>query len=382
MPEEIKQNELAPATESQTSLDKVMEALQAKVLGEGGVVSSEDTGFEKAIAGIKEAGVATGQRLESQAEREIAFATGQANIGRERALSKAGGFGQQKVALKLLEESNIKYIGDLQRQKDDALLANDAQTASQVAGLQVEAMRYEQQAKQQYFNNLLGMANLVQGQETEERMASQFTQNLQLQRDQMEEANRRTAAGLAAEYGVTIEEGDTLESVVSRIAPIVTAEKRAYLQSLVKTAKEEQEYADYDLLLETAIRTGGKDEKGLPPMMAAMNVFESLKASGLKVNESTLIRLQKRAREMQIQVDSSNRIQALEAQLSAQASIEWERAVSAGEVGPTPSGAITAESTTPYFGVGQTQQSQQYSVSPSSTQNEMYGSFYGSLFGE
>ena len=155
------QAELAPTTESQTSLDKVMEALQSKVLGEGGITTSEDTGFEKAIAGIKEAGVATGQRLESQAEREIDYATQQANAQRTTALEGRRGFGQQKVALKLLEESNIKYIGDLQRQKDDALLANDAQTAIQVAGLQVEAMRYEQQEKQNYFTNLMSVGQMA-----------------------------------------------------------------------------------------------------------------------------------------------------------------------------------------------------------------------------
>ena len=146
---------------SQTSLDKVMEALQSRVLGEGGITTSEDTGFEKAIAGIKEAGVATGQRLESQAEREIDYATQQANAQRTTALEGRRGFGQQKVALKLLEESNIKYIGDLQRQKDDALLANDAQTAIQVAGLQVEAMRYEQQEKQNYFTNLMSVGQMA-----------------------------------------------------------------------------------------------------------------------------------------------------------------------------------------------------------------------------
>ena len=225
-----------PTTEStsQTNLAELTQTLQDKLLGESDIVSSEDTGFEKAIAGIQGARETTEKRIESQWGREIDYATQQANAYRTHALETRSGAGVQKVALKLLEESNIKYIGDLQRQKEDAHMANDTATALRISDLQVRAMEYEQQAKQQYYSNLLGMANLVQGQATEERMTSQFAENLQLQRDQMEENNRRTAASLAAEYGVTIEEGDTLESVVSKIAPIVSREKKAYLNIVKK----------------------------------------------------------------------------------------------------------------------------------------------------
>ena len=95
-----------------------------------------------------------------------------------------------------------------------------------------------------------------------------------------------------------------------------------------------------------------------------------------------MARIQRLTRTQHTIVAQEQQVRALKTQLSEQASLEWESAVSKGEVGFTPSIASTAKSTTPYFGISQKTSQQQYSISPTSTQDEVYGSFYSSLIGE
>jgi hypothetical protein len=221
-----------------SNLDSLFEQLLSSE-----AVTSSTTGIEErigeAMKGTEDARLATEARIGSEFSREKDFATAQLNAGRESQLDSRRGFATNRQGLKLLEESNIKYINDLESRKQEALLSNDANAASQIASLQMNALEFEQNAKQQVYSNLLGLTGIAQ-----QEQANQFSQanqqsQLKIAQDQENRlsgaqtfAEQSALSSIALQYGITTQQGDTLEDVINRAQPFANAQQKAQLAKL------------------------------------------------------------------------------------------------------------------------------------------------------
>lgn len=284
-------------------------------------ITSSTTGIERkiqdAISGVSEAQSLTGERIESQFGREKDFAITQLNAQRTGKLEQRTGFATQRVALQLLEESNIKYINDLETRKQEALLANDASSALRISDLQIKAMEFVQDAKQRTFSNLLGLAGVAQSRSETQRLTSQFAQNLQQQKDSMAEATQRRIADLAGTYGVTMVDGETLESITAKIAPIVSKERAAALAADNRRFTDDQddqgEQIDFDIFL-NEIFEADPDASALDAALEAIDVME---LRGIEITQDDVAKMQRRANEIKDRADAERTIVNLTAELAA-----------------------------------------------------------------
>jgi len=157
----------APATDTTTNgADNAafMQKAQDRLFSSAGVISSADTGIEKAFAdargGLTRAGEATTERLESQFGRERVGEVGEARDRFQNFAESRTGFGGQMTAFRRLVETTDKNLNDIESRKQEAILAGDSATATALANLQVQEIQFKQQAQQQTFSNMLGIAQL------------------------------------------------------------------------------------------------------------------------------------------------------------------------------------------------------------------------------
>jgi len=88
----------------------------------------------------------------------------------------------------------------------------------------------------------------------EERAGQQFTQNLKLQRDQMESSKQSEMLGLAANAGIQMNPGETYESLSKRIANSdITRLQKEKLQIDINNAKEKNSSDISDLYAQQII---------------------------------------------------------------------------------------------------------------------------------
>lgn len=187
------------------------QALTEKLMGASDIISSSQTGIqgaiEKAIAGKTEATKASTAAIESAGSREVAFAKQKAQQD-IFSMEERGGGGKSMIAYRQMVEDTDKNIKDLEQRKQELILQNNAQGANAIAELQVQGLKFKQEAMQNTFSNLLGMAEYstrVRAQTMAEK-GQTYT----------EQANN---AALALQYGVTYKEGDTLETIMGKIPP-------------------------------------------------------------------------------------------------------------------------------------------------------------------
>ncbi len=275
-----------------TNSTDFFKALQNRILGDGGVVSSEDTGFEKAIAGVKTAGEAQATRIESQAGREIAFQTEQFGQRRETVREGQRGFAVNSAAMKQLDDRTEKSLKDMEQRKQELLLSGEESTARQVSQLQVQAMQFKQQKEQEMFSNLLASSRLQIQQKAEDRAASQFKQNLTFRQNEFNFRKQSLMFTMAAEAGVAVAPGDTIESLSARIAPIVAKEKRAKIAALLKESEKGKTELDASLILSESIQRG---DSPVEAMKRASAYYES---RGLEITEKINNSLTEQARQL------------------------------------------------------------------------------------
>jgi len=88
----------------------------------------------------------------------------------------------------------------------------------------------------------------------EERAGQQFTQNLKLQRDQMESSKQSEMLGLAANAGIQLNPGETYESLSKRIANSdITRLQKEKLQADIDTAKAKNQVDTTDFFANSIV---------------------------------------------------------------------------------------------------------------------------------
>lgn len=209
------------AEQTKTNADSAMLTELQDMLSTGAkAVSSSATGIEesigRAMGAVKTGTEAESARIESVFDREIDFARGQAQSQITTSLEGRAGFGTQIVALRNLVESTDKQLNDLEQRKQELILQNNAAGAAKISELEMQALQYRQQAQQQVFDNLLSVSAFGLSAEQFREGQRQFGEEMAFKRQTQSFAERQAMGSVALEFGIDIQEGDDIDSVVNR----------------------------------------------------------------------------------------------------------------------------------------------------------------------
>lgn len=208
---------------SDVSSDSFLSALQAKLMAQSEAISSANTGIEskinEAIKGLNKGGEASNARIESSFERQKNALYEQGTSQATTANEARRGFATQTGVLKQIYADTDKSVKDLEQRKQELILQGDSERAGQIASMQLKALEFQQTSAQNVFNNLLGMSNLGLSAKAEQRqqMADQFAQ-------------KQAVGAVALQFGLDIQPGDTLDSIITRAAPLASAQQKLTLQ--------------------------------------------------------------------------------------------------------------------------------------------------------
>jgi len=265
--------------------------LSQQLLGDNSV-SSQQSQLEKTLTDSKtaiEQGRAAGeQRIESTYDRYISEAGKSGAQTYTSAQEAQRGFGTNRAMLAQIKKDTETRINDLEDRRQTLLLEGDATAASQVAKLQLEEWKFEQQARQQAITNMFSLAGLGLQQKAAETQISQFEANQKLQREQMQDTKDKFMQGIMVEYGVT---GDTLDDVLANAAKVSKGKRDADLR-LIEKKMGEINKAEERINLNAELWRNIED--GLSPEESADMAFAYGKAIGYDLDnvDGTLLRMQ------------------------------------------------------------------------------------------
>lgn len=152
--------------------------LQKRLLGQADIISSSDTALDKLfseqIRSVGKGLEATTARLESQRDREVAFARGEQGAQITQHQEGQRGFAVQMPALRRLVETTDKEIKDLDQRFQELILQGESDAAGQIRQIQSDLIQYKVKAQQDVFDNLLGLGNFSRGLQQDEMQAQRF----------------------------------------------------------------------------------------------------------------------------------------------------------------------------------------------------------------
>lgn len=196
-----------------------MTQLQGQLLNQSGMISSSNTKLEdqinSAISSRQAAGTATDKGINASYAGQEQTAQQAGNAKMTAATEAQRGFAQNTAALQQLTDATNKQVNDLETQKQVALATADSATADKLSDLQVQAITFQQQAQQQTFSNLLGMANF--GVNAQQAQTQQRSQDFQEQ---------SAISNIATKYGLTVGPGETIQSIATKAAPFASKEEQ------------------------------------------------------------------------------------------------------------------------------------------------------------
>lgn len=197
--------------------------LQTKLLSQSDIISSENTNLENkinaSIASRQKSADLGGQAIASSYDRQIADATQKSNNLIDATRESQRGFATNTAQLRQLTEDTQKQLKDLEQRKQELIMTGQAQAASDISQLQFQAIQFHQQAQQQVFSNLLGMANFG----LQQQQAKQSAQQIQFQQQQ-------ALSEIAQKYGVQVNPGESFEDFSNRAIQHMGANSPAALE--------------------------------------------------------------------------------------------------------------------------------------------------------
>lgn len=203
--------------------------LQQKLLDQSDIISSEPTQIEskisEAIAGVKAGNESSAAATTSAFDRAKVQAAEQGQSNLTGQLESQRGFAQNTALLDKIQKDTDTNLKDLEQRKQELILQGNAAASQQIAQLQMQAIQFRQQALQQTFQNMLGLANFAQ--QRNNAAAEQFRFDKQFSYQE-----RSDMAKLAAQYGLAMQPGDTLESLVERAAPYASEKQKLELDAI------------------------------------------------------------------------------------------------------------------------------------------------------
>lgn len=164
-----------PTTPPNGGIDpnSLLSAVQSKLLSQSSVVSSSDSDLQNSLNQAM-SGVQTSQDKTDQAttlnynqKEQDAQDKGSQDVLAGRA---AGSGGVLNIgALRAVTDTIDKNVNDLEKQKQELILQNDAAGASKIADMQLQALQFKQTAQQQTFSQLLQLGQFGVQAQTEQR---------------------------------------------------------------------------------------------------------------------------------------------------------------------------------------------------------------------
>lgn len=214
--------------------DAFMSALQDRLIGQGGIVSSTDTDLEasinRALENIGASRSATEQGIQSRFNQAIADTT-EAGVQAATAQREgSGGFATQLAALRNVTGQTDKRISQLEQQREQALLSNDAQAAQRINDIIIKEQELETQARQNMIQNIFSAAQLQQGQQrfeaSQRQEQQQFEAEQELAQREMDFAEAQAVNQIRSEFPeADIPEGASAEEAMAIARPFAQEDK-------------------------------------------------------------------------------------------------------------------------------------------------------------
>ena len=275
----------------------IQDQLEKFVLKRGDLVSSQPTGIDTAIkdsiASVKTGQEASTKRIESSFGRELAFQAKEAGLARKTQLEGRRGGATQTVALNALDTRTEKSLRDLEQRKQELILQGEGQAAGQIANLQIQSLQFKMKAEQQVFQNLISVSTLDMQQKAQDTAVSQFTAQMAFKQKEFDLTQRTKIADIATKFGVSIDPGESIASIVNKVKPFAEQQRNAEIKKTLKDIESEATKLNLDSILTDKIVTGG-----MSPVDAAVQSIADLEAIGLKPTKEELNNALKRAQEI------------------------------------------------------------------------------------
>jgi hypothetical protein len=320
-----------------------MSETQAEAISSG--TTNIESSIKRAISGIESSTESGAARIESEYARERGYSEDRAKTNLTQFRESQSGFGTQMVALRNLVKTTDSELKDLQMRKEELLMANDSAGASKIAELEMKALEYREQAKQQVFNNILQIGAFGLQLKAEQRAGQEFKANfdlqlekLELEKDIAQKNSFAQMAQLASQYGVTVEENDTIQSIATKVAPIASKEVNARLNNLLlENQRIQSSMAEQGAQLQ--IQSGiakYMTEDSADVYTAVGKVMADLGAMGIEVTPEMYNKAETSAQEMKRALETQT-----QGNVSNMAPGYWEQVMS-GIEGDTSFGSIPA----------------------------------------
>lgn len=220
----------------------VTDTLREQFAGNDDILSSEapdvDAATEDIISEL-EAGresAKTGIEAKFERGRISTKKAGEQTLTRGRETARGLGPASQFALIDRIEKSTDESLRDLDLREQEALATGNAAVSSQIAQLKLQQLQFKVQNRQQIYSNLLSIAGLEQ-QERQVGIAER-------QQDQQE---RTAIANIALQFGLQVNENDTLDTIVQRAQPFASEQQKVELDA--KRADIDRTKADTERIL-------------------------------------------------------------------------------------------------------------------------------------
>src|SRR3990167_7224150 len=236
--------------DTQNTDTAVLDAVQQKLLETTGAVSSNKSEIDKligeSIAGLEKGQTARETGVKAEAERARIETREAGGSKLTSALEERRGFATNTALIRQIEESTQKSLRDLDLREQQALVSGQVETATQISNLKMNQLQFGIQSQQQAFENLLAGAGLELQLNAQKQSQKQFLDSMSFNQKQFEFTKQSKMVDLATEFGVTIDENETLESLVKKVQPFAKEERKAKLASLLKDTEADDSELNFD----------------------------------------------------------------------------------------------------------------------------------------
>lgn len=267
---------------SANAADPFMKALQDRLMKQSDVISSSANGIDRkineSIRGIEKGQSASTARLESQFGRERQNLEEAGANAVDDFRDSRSGFATNMVALRNLVKTTDDNLNDLETRKEEAILLGESEAAKAISALQLQSLTFKQQAEQNVFNNLISMSNFG----LSLRQDARAQEGLDLQKRSQTFTEKSALVQIGLEFGVPVSESDTMESVLARVAPMASEQRRLEMQKLTADIRNANAQAERAL--------NGEPVKKLTPeaaLMVAETIAKTDPAAFLKLDIET-----------------------------------------------------------------------------------------------
>jgi hypothetical protein len=261
------------------SNDAFIQEMRNQLTTQSGAISSSSTNIESAIEsaiqGVTKSNTASKKAIESSFERQSESIRAQGSLSATGYNESRSGMATQTAVLRQITQSTATELKDLEQRKQELILQGDSATAAKIADLQLQKMAYAEEAKQRVFNNLLQLSNFGLSVKSEERAsrAQDF-------------AERQAVSNIALEFGLEVNENDTIDTIVAKAAPFADEQRKLKLEQIRADIANSRAQAS------RAMRGEAGDQNFDP--MTAMVLAEAYRSGntfflgGLKTNEQAM----------------------------------------------------------------------------------------------